>query len=299
VKQGKPAGGWERNPNVLLVTEQKTNRIIALDTEKDWSRPEAHLWSWAPGNDPAVRASHKDWFTLLDEVKPIVGSTKLLVTASGGAVAIVDIWRCAVTWYAYAGGNPHSAAIANDGTVFCVASEGNALAVIKTGEGTGPEQIVRLPDAHGVCFDRARRRVVALGGEKVQFFTWNERAASGTRLAADGELPLPCRIGTRTREYPGGHDLAPAGTTPAWYYVSDVDCMWLLDSEEREFEPCPLRRRVANVKSISRRVADGRTVVVRAAEQWWTDTVEEIAGPNRWTLLGSRIYKARWLNGSH
>ncbi|TVR92203.1 MAG: hypothetical protein EA428_04220 [Spirochaetaceae bacterium] len=294
------AAANERTDDILLVTEQRTNRIMALDVGLEWSDSKACLWSWAPEEDKAVPQIHKPWFALLNEVKPIAESSKLLVTASGGAVAIVDIERAAATWYTYVGGNPHSAAMTNDGTVLCVASDGNMLGAFRSEESaTGPAQVLRLSDAHGVCFEPRSCQVIALGGQKAIVLSWDDGASGGSWLTVQREVLLPCSSGSSKRVYPGGHDLAPSGRLPGRYYVSDLDFLWLLDVEGARFEPFPVHGRTSDIKSISERVSDARTVVVRAAEQWWSDTVEEIPGPRRWKLPDSRIYKARWLNGDH
>ena len=84
----------------------------------------------------------------------------MLVTASGGGVALIRIADKKAMFYAKPGGNPHSAEVLPDGNVVVASSTGNLLSVYVY---NGADSYVSRPaftmpvhSAHNVVWDRKR-----------------------------------------------------------------------------------------------------------------------------------------------
>ena len=82
---------------------------------------------WTADADEAIAPQHKKWFNNTDEVKPVNGTSQLLVTASLGGVAIIDIAKNKASFYAHDSGNLHSAALLPDGNIVAAASNGKHI----------------------------------------------------------------------------------------------------------------------------------------------------------------------------
>jgi len=101
-------------------------------------------------------------------------------SASGGAVALIRIGDKKVMFYAYAGGNTHSAEILPDGSIMAASSTGNFMTVFRVDTLRGPKGVYSkqgpLPNGHNVVWDRKRNVLWSASDRHLKSFIYNYNA---------------------------------------------------------------------------------------------------------------------------
>lgn len=263
----------------LIVTEQASASIMIYD------QPSSKLlWQWTAA-DSSIPASRQKWFRLPDEARPVYNCSCLLVTASGGGVALIRIRDKKVLFYAKPDGNPHSAEVLPDDNIVVASSDGGYLTVYErdtvTGYAKGFLSRTELTAAHNVVWDLERSCLWSAGGETLYCYSY-----------ADGELH-PIRSIALPAGCGNAHDLTP---------VYGMDQL-LLSTNSRCFSYNPAADAVAEVqcfqqnaiKSISTGPFGYATVCTRPTESWWSPEVLNFnSGERVFSMPDYRIYKARW-----
>lgn len=122
-------------------------------------------WSWRANLRPELPERYRDLFKTTDECKPLEKGRKVLISSSGGGVALVERPSGRVLWYGYVG-NAHSIELLPLGRVAVAGStheDGNRMAVFDL---TKPaEQLFahELYSGHGVVWDDERGLLWGLG----------------------------------------------------------------------------------------------------------------------------------------
>ena len=115
--------------NQILCSDQKTRDVFIMDANGDWSKPEAILWHWNPKDDPNIPPERLRAFNNMSDSKCVSDGKQVLVVASGGGMALIDVATKQSVFTAYPGGNTHSAELLPDGTVITASSTGATLKV--------------------------------------------------------------------------------------------------------------------------------------------------------------------------
>lgn len=280
-----PAQSGDDKLGAIMCGEQKSGRLLLLDAEADWSGPKAILWQWSAAQSPDITNAHKGWFGFPTECKRVLGGTHVLMSASGGAVALIRMADGKAVFYAHPGGNPHSAEILPDGNVVCAASEGFiASFCTEPAASQSPEQAKfstqKLAGAHGVVWDKARQRLWALGSKELIRCTYNA-SRSAPALEVEARFKLP--------GFGGGHDLFPVPGTRKLFVTGQR--VWTFDTEKEtfaDFDPCP------SVKCVTQKDAGGLVFFMQPTKSWWSDSIVSPDGKVKKTLAGARFYKVRW-----
>lgn len=262
----------------VIACDQQGHRIIALDPERDWAEPESVLWTWQAAMAPELTQQQRDWFRNPTDAKRLPGGRTMLVTASGGAVAVLALDDPQPVFLAYGDHNPHSAELLPDGRIVAASSTPNLLLVFDPREGVGwPERGWRKPfeDAHGVVWDAERERLWAIGLNELAAFRYHPEADPFKGGLDGGEIDGPGlleRVETFELPAPGGHDLCfdAAGRLLLLTTNTTVE---VFDPATREFAPFAPRHQVRAVKSVSERRPGGPWLLMAATERWWSDTV--------------------------
>jgi len=262
----------------ILLAEQAEQRIVIVDITTG-----RITWEWKPSLSN-VDSTHWKWFSNPSDVKPVYGGKYILMNASGGGVALIRVADKKTLFYAYAGGNPHSAEIFPDGNIVVVSSTGNYLTVYRVdtlGFRDGYSSRVYIDFGHNVVWDRKRELLWSADRHQLKTFRYNfDRMHPGLMLI--DSMPLPGEE---------SHDLFP---------TLDGDMLWLTNTTHVYKLDLATRRLLQaeapqkDVKSISS--APGYpTILSIPQEQWWTDAVTDVKGNIVFRQKGWKIYKARWL----
>ncbi|HVU57839.1 MAG TPA: DUF6528 family protein [Puia sp.] len=263
----------------IVLTEQAAHRIAIADLSTH-----RIVWEWKPSISN-VDSAHWKWFSNPSDVKPVYEGRCLLMTASGGGVALIRIADGKTLFYACPGGNPHSAEIFPDGNIVVASSTGNYLTVyrVDTAGGGVHEGSSRsyIDFGHNVVWDRQRQLLWSADRHQLKTFRYNFNCEHPALQPVDS-MPLP---GNQS------HDLFP---------VLDGDTLWLTNTSHVYKLDLASRRLVQaavpqkDVKSISS--GEGYpTLITVPQEQWWTDEIKDVQGNVLFRQKGLKIYKARWL----
>lgn len=248
------------------------------------------VWSWRAADSPEIPADMQRLFRTTDDCKPVIagdGARRILISSSGGAVALVDRDTRRAPFVARVT-NAHSIEMLPGGRVAAAASVSDA--------GTGDRLVVfdaasgrelaadPLRSGHGVVWDEARSLLWALGGDVLRAYAIGP-AAGPTRLARAYELKLPSA---------GGHDLAAIPGSDRMF-LSTVRQCYYFDRERRQLLPHDTLADRMNVKSYDVHPRTGRVVYVEAERpNWWSEQLHFQRPDGSVRLPGERLYKARW-----
>lgn len=287
------AAGTEGADWRIVAADQQGTKLVIVSGAPG-AAPEI-LWRWEPAKDPGVKPGDAAAFGNIDECKVSEDGRSVLVNASGGGVAEVDVATARVRWYAKASrgsAGPHSLAVLPDGCIAVANSTGcDALEIIdvRSAPCDPARQTCRraaeVSGAHGVCWDARRNCLFVLGYTNLYAYAYSpadRTVRERKRWRFDAELGDPW-----------GHDLTPDGR--GGYFLTNVSGVWRFDPETEKFEPVRAER---NVKSFSRDAEKGDLMQI-PTERWWsdrlvvvgTDGARRMVGP----FTGARFYKARWL----
>ncbi|MDO4570815.1 MAG: DUF6528 family protein [Planctomycetia bacterium] len=271
----------------VVGAEQASGKIIIFEPNSDWNDPASIRWAWSPSDSPQIRPEHYGWFGHPDECKPACGTSCLLATASGGGVVLVRLEDKATLFYAYAGGNPHSAALLPDGNIVSISSAG-FFTVYAVPEGDFRAESVKsrkypIVGGHGIEWDARSNCLWALGYEELAAYRYNFDKEN-PEFTKEYSLPLkgtPAHYGHDFYPVPGAHAFFLTGVGVA---IFDVPTRTLVSISNAE-----------NIKSISLS-PDGRLIVLSPTKQWWSPTIKHL---NRSLTPfaqreGAKFYKARW-----
>ena len=214
--QEAPKAEFVMPENAVVLAEQSRTAILVMDMNT-----KKVVWEWEPltGGIPSAKRS---LFKNPSECKPVLNNEYVLMTASGGAVALIRFADKKVMCYAECGINPHSAEILPDGNIVTAESkqgEINLFAVDMEKGTMVKKSTKKIGNAHNLVWDAKRQCIYTTG-------TINNAGKSVTALFRfkynnDKENPTltnQVRIYTFDNEK-GGHDLVPV--------YGETDKLWL------------------------------------------------------------------------
>ena len=248
--------------------------------------PVAKLWSWRAKDRPEIPEALKGSFATTDECKAIEGRKRMLVCASSGGCALLEMPSGKALWWAKVT-NAHSIERLPGGSIAVASSVGaggNKIVFFDAAVPGKPVAEVPLPSAHGVVWDEERTGLWAIGFKELVFCQMKK-----------GDPPLSFQVKARYRlPDEDGHDLRPVPHS-ADLILSTHAGVWRFHRGKGEFRPDSELKDRVETKCIDIHPKTGRTLVVQASgENWWTDFIELLNPAAKITLEKERIYKARW-----
>jgi hypothetical protein len=245
------------------------------------------VWSWRAADSPEIPKDMHTLFRTTDDCKPVDGGRRVLISSSGGGVALVDRDTRRASFFARVT-NAHSIEMLPGGRIAAAASvakDGTGDRLVIFDAGSGKELATdALRSGHGVVWDDSRRVLWALGGDVLRAYSVG--AVGGLiKLERTFEVPLPS---------PGGHDLIAIPDSPR-LFVSTVGRCFYFDRDRRELMPHDTLADRRNIKSYDVHPRTGRIVYIQAEPpNWWSEHLHLQRPDNTLRLPGEHLYKARW-----
>lgn len=265
----------------IVITDQAEPAIDIIDLSQNGKI----LWTWNPGQCN-IDSDKVKWFSNPDDAKPVYGGRFLLINASGGGVALVRISDKRAVFYAHAGVNPHSSALLPDGNIVTASSTDNRLVIFHVDTSQAPDhgyrRIVRMPFAHNVVWDKARKVLWSAGEGKLY------------KLGYNGDCMHPDLVFLDSLSLPGSesHDLFPVYEKDS-LFLTNPDNAYYFNVKTKRLSPLTCYEH-KNIKSLSSGPAGWPILVMIPKERWWSDEVRNAEGDILFTQKDMRIYKVRW-----
>lgn len=261
------------------MAEQQKHRVAIADVIK-----KTIIWEWEPAKSN-VKAEHLKWFLSISEAKPVYNMQYILVTASGGGVALVRIADKKTVFYAYAGGNTHSAEILPDGNIVSASSTGQYLTVFKVDTLVSADEVyskkIPIEFGHNVVWDNRNHVLWSAAMNKLKAFKYNFNCN-------DPDIELVETINLLGTE---AHDLFPVyHKNELW--LTDTSAIYTFNPANKKIVKTSFSRH--NIKSISSGPSGFPIILSEPKEKWWTDAVIDSKGNLVFEQEGLRIYKVRW-----
>ena len=268
--------------------------ILDLDVEPGAAdgktgRNERRVWTWRAQDRSDLPDEFNPLFKTTDECKPYDDGARILITSSGGGVALVNRADGRVLFHARVT-NAHSAELLPDTRVAVAAShdaagKGDRLIVFDLAKSNAEILSEELPWGHGVVWDAQRNRLWALADKDLRVFELRDWSTPSPGLRRIQLIPLPEGMGHNLSAVPGSSALA----------ISTTNHCWLFDRETLTFRPHPDLGDAGHVKSISYHTATGQIAYVQAeGENWWAERIHLLHPARTVHVAGEHFYKARW-----
>ncbi|MGM0463663.1 MAG: DUF6528 family protein [Bacteroidota bacterium] len=281
-------------PLVLASCSSQNNDLIiacGMDevfiSDTGYEVPEK-IWSWTADSADNLPVTMRNKFLTTSECKPVNNSSDILVTSSGGGVAVINIESKNVTFWASLP-NAHSAELLPGGKLAVAASLSSMGNRINIYDLKKPGVVLcsdSLYSAHGLVWDDSKNVLWALGYDVLRRYSLAEGDSGDTSLHMEQEYSLPGR---------DGHDLQPAADGES-LCLSTESNVWLFNTSSEEFAMHPLLGDEEGVKSVSYNSKTGRTAYMKATEGRWWGYYIRIAETDRVSYLPfEKLYKVRWL----
>lgn len=262
------------------------DEVFILDMN---SQPPAKVWSWKAASRPELPEAMRTKFNTTDDCKPVDGGRRILITSSGGGVALVERASGKVLFYGTAA-SAHSAAMLPRSRVVVAAStseHGNRFVLFDLKKSGQPLFETEGHGAHRAVWDGSRNILWTLSEFCLRAYGLADWETDKPRLEKTAEYTLP---------ESDGHDLAVIPDTNL-LSVTTAEHAWVFDRDRRVFSPHPQLGNQASVKCITVNPVTRQTVWTQADKGfWWTSTLRFLNPGKKLEFVGQHLYKARWMN---
>lgn len=264
----------------IILAEQLQTRVAIADVPS-----KTIIWEWGP-SAPDVKADELKWFSNISEAKLVYNGKYILVTASGGGVALVRIADKKTIFYAYAGGNVHSAELLPDGNIVSASSTGNYLTLFKVDTLNFPDRVyaktIPIDFGHNVVWDHKNQILWSAAMNRLNSYKYNFNC-NFPDLELLESMPL---AGT------DAHDLFPVYNENALWLTNTTNVYKFEVSTKKLVQAEVLQ---ADIKSVSSGPEGFPVILLKPKVSWWSDEVVDAKGNTVFQQNGLKIYKARWL----
>jgi hypothetical protein len=244
------------------------------------------IWTWKGEESEGMPAYMRNKFLTTDECKPYNRGKQILVTSSGGGVALIEQATGNTLFYASVP-NAHSAELLPGGLIVAAASysiEGNRINLYTADNSNIVVASDSLYGAHGLLWDSRGELLWALGEIELRSYEITKGSTPSFHLIDSYMLPES-----------GGHDLTSTDNRDI-LCLTTSESVWHFNSGSGEFTLHPLIGTEQRVKSVSYNSISDEIIYVKATEESWWAYYIRFAGSNRVVYLpGEKLYKVRWV----
>lgn len=274
----------------FVLAEQSVPSVVIMNAGTN-----AEVWSWDPVT-AGLSEEHQAWFVNPSEVKPVYNGKYVLMTASGGAVALIRIADSRLVFYGKCGTfpNPHSAEILPDGNIVAVESRYGKVCIFVTGTDELPVEPVELDltveDAHNAVWSR-KHDCLFMTGRKP-----DTKKVALYRFEYNGDRMNPALVNQKevwsSTVESGGHDLFPVYGEEDRLWMTAANGVYKFDVTDPDAPVCEKISGRLSIKSISNG-PDG-IVMLKPTESWWAEGLIDDKGEPLFIMPGKKFYKGRW-----
>jgi hypothetical protein len=271
-----------RSPDLIVACGW--DEVFIADISQEVPRK---VWTWTGEDSEGLPGYMRNKFLTTDDCKPKDKGSKILITSSGGGVALVERETGNTLFYASVP-NAHSAELLPNKLIVAAASfssEGNRINLYKADSSDIVVDSDSLYGAHGLFWDKKSKLLWALGTTVLRSYSI-ESAKNAPSLKLHNEYVLPD---------PDGHDLIATDKDNV-ICISTASNVWLFSTEDHSFVLHPDIGNESKVKSVSYNSLNKEIAYVKASEDsWWAYYIRFTGSNHVVHLPGEKIYKARWL----
>lgn len=260
------------------------SKVLIVDYNRSKDSIPAVVWSWDAHEAMDLPENFRTkMFNTMDDCKPIRDGKQLLVSSSGGAIAIVNVKDKKVLFNT-AVPNSHSIALLPDNLIAAAASTnktGNKIMLFSLNQPEKPLYTDSLYSAHGLVWNQKRKSLFALGYDVLREY----KVISKNSLEMIAQWRIPGI---------GGHELQPAGDEGD-LFVTEHHGSWRFELASGQFKKIEGFPDAENIKSLGRD-ASGQYIYTIPEESWWTFHVKFHQPARVFAFPDMHVYKARWFN---
>ncbi|WP_316811906.1 DUF6528 family protein [Pedobacter heparinus] len=264
----------------IILAEQLQTRVAIADVAS-----KTIIWEWSPST-ANVKNDALKWFSNISDAKLVYNGKYVLVTASGGGVALVRITDKKTLFYAFAGGNVHSAELLPDGNIVSASSTGNYLTLFRVDTLNFPDQVyvktIPIDFGHNVVWDHKNQLLWSAAMNQLKSFKYNFNC-DYPDLTQVESINIP---GTEA------HDLFPVYNENALWLTNTTN-VYKFDMATKKLSQAEVLQ--SDIKSVSSGPEGFPVILLRPKESWWSDEVIDGKGNTVFSQNGLKIYKARWV----
>ena len=260
------------------------DQVIVIDKKTSDNNNVNITWRWKISEVTDLPAAYKKYMYPTDECKPVDGNKKILITSSGGGVALVDRETRKTLFYAYAP-LAHSAELLPDDRIvvaLSTAAGGNSIELYDVNKS---EKVIfkdSLYSGHGVVWMAGLKQLFALGYNELRSYSLKNWNSEKPQLQLEEKWMLPDN---------GGHDLTPVSDSRL--IITTTNGVWVFNTRDKQFSSFELLKGVENVKSVNYNETTKELVYTKGEISWWTHHIYFKNPDKVLTIPDIRMYKVR------
>lgn len=241
------------------------------------------VWRWNVADAIDLPPEYQKYMIPTDECKSIEGN-RILITSSGGGVALVDRESKKCIFYTYSP-MAHSAELLPGNRIAVTLStdpKGNSIELYDINKS---EKVIfkdSLFSGHGVVWMEAIERLFVLGYDELRSYSLEIWDSENPKLNLTEKWTLPDN---------GGHDLAYVSDSSLILTTSNT--VWKFNAVSEHFTPFELLMDVGNVKSVNYNEETGELIYTKGEINWWTHNIYCKNPDKVYNVPDIKLYKVR------